>query len=95
MFQTRKGEKRRVPNGERKRKSGTGSAPENCATGAFRAVSNGGLATGKNQDGGPSDPKRPALDRSLPDASQRYGYTYTLIFFFSINFWALDFLPIF
>lgn len=61
ISQTRKGEKRRIPNGERKRKS-TGNAPENSGNGAFRAVGNGSAAV-KNQDG-PSDPKRVALDRS-------------------------------
>ncbi|XP_076442807.1 uncharacterized protein LOC143281479 [Babylonia areolata] len=58
---TRKGEKRRIPNGERKRKS-TGNAPENSGSGAFRTVAN--LSAVKNQDG-PPDCKRPALDKAL------------------------------
>ena len=68
MSQTRKGEKRRIPNGERKRKS-TGSAPENSGSGAFRAVGNGNAAV-KNQDG-PSDPKRVAVEKSQ-EGGQRW-----------------------
>ena len=68
LSQTRKGEKRRIPNGERKRKS-TGSAPENSGNGAFRDGGSGSGAV-KNQDG-LSDPKRAALDKSL-EGGQRY-----------------------
>ncbi|KAK7506390.1 hypothetical protein BaRGS_00002502 [Batillaria attramentaria] len=57
VFPTRKGEKRRIPNGERKRKS-TGSAPENSANGAFRAVAS--LAKGLN---GSPDAKRPQQEK--------------------------------
>ncbi|KAL8597623.1 hypothetical protein ACOMHN_031558 [Nucella lapillus] len=56
---TRKGEKRRIPNGERKRKS-TSNTPENSGNGAFRAVGN--LAGVKNPDG-PTEPKRSLLDK--------------------------------
>lgn len=64
-MQTRKGEKRRIPNGERKRKS-TGNAPENSGSGAFRAVGN--LA--KTQDSIVLDPKRVVMEK-LVETSQR------------------------